>query len=82
MDGCAIWITLVIQSVLLIASALYGGALLVTQWSSAHYQATANAEGRLYALFALSGILVLEFMSGKAVRKGGPDVPGSAASSG
>lgn len=29
MEGCAIWITLVIQSVLLIATAVSGGALLV-----------------------------------------------------
>ena len=64
MEGCAIWITLAFQSVLLIATALYGGALLMMQWSSAHYQGVANDEGRLYALFALAGILVLEFISG------------------
>ena len=76
-DGCAIWLTLVIQSVLLIATALFAGALLVTQWSSAHFQAMANAEGRLYALFALLGILVLEFISGKAAKKREATVPAS-----
>lgn len=77
MDGFAIWIALAFQSILLIATAVFGGALLTMQWSSAHYQGIANDEGRLYALFALAGILVLEFISGKGAKKPGADIPAS-----